>query len=239
MRLSDVAPDGAATRVSYQVLNLTHRDSHEHPEALVPGHDYEVTVVLSACGHRFMPGHRVRLSIGTAYWPTVWPAPYPATLTIRTRGSALELPVRAETGAKVSFPLPAHGPQTPIVQLDAGSVKRYTVQDHVSGETTYVTDAIGGVFGEGVLRFEAVDVEIAHGMKRELTIKDDDPLSARYLLTQSYAIGRDGWRTVIDTRLRMHSDRDTFYLSGTLTARHNGAIVAEREWNEAFSRDLV
>ena len=37
VRLSDVAPDGQVTRVSYQVLNLTHRDSHEHPHALEPG----------------------------------------------------------------------------------------------------------------------------------------------------------------------------------------------------------
>jgi predicted acyl esterase len=31
LRLSDVAPDGAATRVTYQVFNLTHRHSHENP----------------------------------------------------------------------------------------------------------------------------------------------------------------------------------------------------------------
>src|SRR5262249_48848388 len=32
VRLMDVAPDGAALRVSYQVLNLTHRDSHADPK---------------------------------------------------------------------------------------------------------------------------------------------------------------------------------------------------------------
>ena len=36
-RLCDVAPDGAATRVSYGVLNLTHRDSHAEPAPLEPG----------------------------------------------------------------------------------------------------------------------------------------------------------------------------------------------------------
>ena len=30
-RLNDVAPDGASTRVTYGLLNLTHRNSHEHP----------------------------------------------------------------------------------------------------------------------------------------------------------------------------------------------------------------
>ena len=94
VRLSDVAPDGRVTRVSYQVLNLTHRDSHEHPSVLEPGRYYDVTVTLNACGHRFLTGHRIRLSIATAYWPIVWPAPYAATLSIRTVDSALELPVR-------------------------------------------------------------------------------------------------------------------------------------------------
>ena len=37
VRLSDVAPDGAATRVTYGVLNLTHRDSHEQPTAAGAG----------------------------------------------------------------------------------------------------------------------------------------------------------------------------------------------------------
>jgi uncharacterized protein len=32
VRLVDVAPDGAATRVTYGVFNLTHRNSHEHPK---------------------------------------------------------------------------------------------------------------------------------------------------------------------------------------------------------------
>ena len=37
VRLSDVAPDGRATRISYGLRNLTHRDGHDHPSALVPG----------------------------------------------------------------------------------------------------------------------------------------------------------------------------------------------------------
>ena len=36
-RLCDVAPDGASLLVTRGVLNLTHRDSHEHPAALEPG----------------------------------------------------------------------------------------------------------------------------------------------------------------------------------------------------------
>jgi putative CocE/NonD family hydrolase len=240
VRLGDVAPDGRVTRVSYQVLNLTHRDSHEHPQALEPGRVYDISVVLNACGHRFPTGHRIRLSIASAYWPIIWPAPYAAMLSIGTDGSVLELPVRQNGhGPHVALPPPAHGPRTPVTLLDPGVVRRYTVQDHVSGETQYVTDAIGGVFGEGVLRLDAIDVEVSHGLKRELTIRDDDPLSARYVLTQSLAMGREGWRTVIDTHAEMRSDRERFYLAGTVTARHNGETVAIRQWDETFTRDLM
>lgn len=240
VRLSDVAPDGAATRVSYQVLNLTHRDGHERPSELETGRFYPVEVVLNACGHRFPPGHRIRLSIGTAYWPLVWPAPYAATLTIRTGASALDLPVRhGSRGPAVVFPPPAHGPRTPVVKLDPGSVRRQTVQDHVSGENLYVTEGIGGVFGEGILRFSDIGTEVAHNLKRELRIHDDDPLSASYELTQSYDMGREGWRTRVEIRARMTGDRTHFHLTCELDAYEGATAVAHREWKEVVARRFL
>ena len=240
VRLSDVAPDGQATRVSYQVLNLTHRDSHEHPTPLQPGRYYRVRITLNACGHRFVPGHRIRLSLATAYWPIIWPAPYAATLTLRTGTSVLELPVRQRTDEpKVIFDPPTHGPFTPRTTVDPGLVRRYTTQDHVTGETTYVTEGVGGVFGEGIIRYDEINTQVAHSLKRELIIRDDDPLSARYVLTQSYELGREGWRTRVTTRAEMHSDRNNFYTSCVLTAYEDGKIVATREWNDTIPRDLL
>src|SRR6476661_10570154 len=46
VRLSDVAPDGRATRISYGLLNLTHRAGHHQPQALTPGERYRVAVTL-------------------------------------------------------------------------------------------------------------------------------------------------------------------------------------------------
>jgi putative CocE/NonD family hydrolase len=240
-RLSDAAPDGRATRVSYQVLNLTHRDGDEGPEPLEPGRVYSVRVKLNDCGHRFARGHRIRLAIGTAYWPIVWPAPYAATLTIRAGESVLELPVRQSeaASAEVGFDPPVSGRPAPMTQIGKGSFRRYSQQDHVTGETSYVTEGVGGLFGEGILRFDEIGTELSQSLKRELVIRDDDPLAARYVITQSYEMGRDGWRISVDTRTEMHSDRDNFYLSGTLTAAENGKQVAQRSWSETVRRDLV
>jgi hypothetical protein len=186
-----------------------------------------------------MAGHRIRLSIASAYWPLIWPAPSAATLTVRTGESVLSLPTLTSPGIEITFPPPAHGPLTPITTLDPGLIRRYSQQDHVTGEHTYVTEAVGGVFGEGVLRFDEIGTEVAHSLKRELTIKDDDPLSARYVLTQTFEMGRDGWRTRIDVELTMRSDRDTFYLTGVLNAFEGEAHVMTKTWEQAIARDLV
>ena len=82
VRLCDVHPPGDSLRVSYGVLNLTHRDSHEQPALLVPGERYHVRIRLNDAGSVFPTGHKMRLAISTAYWPMIWPAPETATLQI-------------------------------------------------------------------------------------------------------------------------------------------------------------
>jgi uncharacterized protein len=64
-------------------------------------------------------------------------------------------------------------------------------------------------------------------------------LSARYTLTQSFEMGREGWRTMIKTKAQMHSDRDNFFLSGSVTAFEGDTQVAERHWSEVIARDLM
>jgi hypothetical protein len=60
VRLCEVWPDGASTVVTRALQNLTHRESDEHPAALVPGEPFTATIRLDATGHAFAPGNRVR-----------------------------------------------------------------------------------------------------------------------------------------------------------------------------------
>ncbi|HET7090139.1 MAG TPA: CocE/NonD family hydrolase, partial [Anaerolineae bacterium] len=78
VRLTDVAPDGTSAFVTAGILNLTHRDGHADPQPLIPGEIYEVRVALKACAYRYLPGHCIRLSVASAYWPVIWPSPYRA-----------------------------------------------------------------------------------------------------------------------------------------------------------------
>ena len=94
VRLCDVAADGASLLVTLGLLNLTHRDSHEHPAPLEPGRSYDVTVRLNAIAHAFQPGRRIRVAVSPTYWPIAWPSPQAATLSVFA--GRLDLPVRAE-----------------------------------------------------------------------------------------------------------------------------------------------
>ena len=79
VRLCDVHPSGESLRVSYGVLNLTHRDGPRKPALLAAGERYRVRIKLNDAGSVFPAGHKVRLAISTAYWPMIWPSPETAT----------------------------------------------------------------------------------------------------------------------------------------------------------------
>jgi len=94
VRISDVAPNGRATRVTYGLLNLTHRNSHEHPEELEEHKKYKIKVDMNYVAQKFPAGNQLRLSISSSYWPLAWPPPEPARLKIYLKNSNLCLPVR-------------------------------------------------------------------------------------------------------------------------------------------------
>ncbi|MBW4024677.1 MAG: CocE/NonD family hydrolase [Proteobacteria bacterium] len=240
VRLCDVAPDGASQRVSYAVLNLAHRDGSAEPRPLTPGEPVRVALRLKMCGHRFAAGHRIRFALSTAYWPLLWPAPHAATITLDLAGSRFALPVRRAADERAtSLSPPAHGPFAPVTQIAESRLARHVTLDSLTGEATYVTEGEGGVFGEGVLRFDEIDMTLGHGLTRRLTVAADDPLSARSVITQSYDMGREGWRIRIETEAAMTGTAERFRLTGALRAFENGTLVAERVWDEEFDRDCL
>ena len=139
-----------AARVSFGILNLTHRDSHETPSPLTPGQRYQVRIQLNDAGVVFPAGHRIRLALSTTYWPMIWPAPEPATVTIF--GGALDLPVRPPRAADALLP-PLPGPETAPPERPT-SVR------------------------PGVVRIDRIGLELGTEGKFTSDIEDDDPLSA-------------------------------------------------------------
>jgi len=70
-----VVPAGLSRLLCRGVLNLTHRDSHEHP-APFPLHTWlPVDIYLKSVAATVPAGWRLRLAVSTTYWPWVVPSP--------------------------------------------------------------------------------------------------------------------------------------------------------------------
>jgi putative CocE/NonD family hydrolase len=235
-RLCSVAPDGSSLRVSYAVLNLSHRAGSAEPLAMVPGKVEDVAVTLDVAGHRFPKGHRIRLAISTAYWPLVWPARDAATLTLY-EGGCLELPLRSASASEpVRFDPPRHGPRAPTTMLRDGQTERSLQFDAIGGGAMVTTRGEGGLFGEGVQRFDEIDVSLSHDLTRRLSVTADDPLSARAVIEQRYELQRPDGRFGTVSKLELSADTEHFTLEASLDAFENDTPVKARRWTVRVPR---
>ncbi|AMW09008.1 peptidase S15 [Streptomyces qaidamensis] len=237
-RLSDVSPDGAATRVSYGILNLTRRDSTESPEPLEPGRRYRATIPLNGVAQAFPPGHRIRLSLSTSYWPLAWPAPKPALLGVHEHSSTLTLPVRPvdEPDEVTSSPFgePEGTPPLAMTQVtppeERWDVKRDLI-DYRS-ELDIVKD-------RGTVRFEDIGLEAGRRAHERYTAVADDFTSVGGETTWTMRFRRDDWDVRVVTSTRLTCDETDFFVDATLDAYEADRRVFSRTWNETVPRDLL
>ena len=116
VRLSEVSPDGVSSLVATGVLNLTHRLSDVDPAPMPtrPRATEEVRIPLRVSGYRFSPGHRIRLTVLTSYWPVLWPSPLRGEIRVHhgpAAPSRLVLPVLPDDVATAGGPDVPHGPR--------------------------------------------------------------------------------------------------------------------------------
>nr|WP_241391455.1 CocE/NonD family hydrolase [Serratia proteamaculans]ULG18694.1 hydrolase [Serratia proteamaculans] len=237
VRLSDVSPDGAVNRVTHGWVNLAHLQGQDKKTPLTPGEAVSVSVQLDGIAWRFAAGHRMRISLATTFWPMVWPMPEAATLTLDLASATLTLPV-CEQPLAIDGPnsQPETATNTPLTLLSPGRVERSLHYDVLADSWTSITEGIGGVFGEGVYRFDDIDTTVDHNLRRQLTVSNRDPLSAHYLLTQTMRIGREGWWTEAEIVLEMRSDLTHFIVSGNMKVKFNGESVCDKDWQQRIAR---
>jgi putative CocE/NonD family hydrolase len=234
VRLCDVHPDGASTRITYGVLNLCHRNSHEFPEDVTPGEEMEITLRLDDIAYRVAAGHRIRVAISSTYWPLVWPSPEPVTLSLIT--GALELPLRPPAdGPEVSFPEPESATPWKMKVLKKSSNARTVSRSPTTGMVTLeIVDDFG--------KQRDQDHGLVHsGVARETwTIHPNDPLTAHGEThwTQTYSRAKK-WSVRTETYTSMRSDRSNFYLKGRIEAYQGNALVFERDFDETIPRGHI
>lgn len=234
VRVCDVAPDGASTRVTYGVFNLTHVNGPEKPIRLVPGKRYTVRVPLSDAAYSFVKGHRIRVAVSTTYWPLIWPSPEPVTLTLYAGKSTLDLPVRppSRADANVKFKAAEAAAPFPRTVLAAGGRNRVIRTDMGKGETVVEIDD-----QSGRSRYDEIDLVAEARSTERYRIVEDDPLSCSAEVTWQWFFERGDWRIRTEMRTKVECDKRNFIVTARLAAFEGDTRIFARDFEERIRRN--
>ena len=233
--LSEVLPGGAVTRLSFGILNLTHREGHEDLKPVVPGERMRVAVKLNDCAQKIGAGSRLRLALSSAYWPVVWPSPRPVTLSLKTGASALDLPVRpkrAEDKALRKFPPAENAPALNATRLKAADQHVFTDRDL---ETD--THGLEMFTDDGLLLNEETGWVFGSSSRRRYTIRPDDPTSAEAAMTWTKDFARGDWAVSITAEVHMTLTEDDYLITAELDAYEGDTRAYSNQWTCKIPRD--
>lgn len=233
-RLVDVHPDGTATRISFGVLNLAHRDSNAAPQGLAPGDVVDVILALDACGYRLAPGHRIRLALSTAYWPMILPPPTDVTLEVDLAAVELRLPLLGEH-ERIDVPEPVDPDPLPRYEsLEAGRTERVVERDLTTGITRY------RVFEDTGLNLHPVNGLASRDIREEIwSIASGNPLSATGTCHWTCVTEREGWTTKTLATSTLSCTNHNWIITASVEAFENGELVFARKREKMIPRDLM
>ncbi|MFD0774089.1 CocE/NonD family hydrolase [Streptomonospora algeriensis] len=237
VRLSDVAPDGRATRVTYGLLNLTHSEDHSQAQDLVPGKRYRASVPMNGVAQAFPPGHRLRVSVSTSYWPLAWPPPEPVLLTVLLEGeSTLVLPVRPTDSSDQVAPQP-FGEAEGTPPLESTRLVPDEHQWKVERDLVDYESSLKVVKDLGMVRFEDIDLDVSRRADEVYTVRNNDFTSPKGTTEWRMRFKRGGWDVETVTTTELTSTPEAFHLNATLDAYENGDRVTARTWNTVIPRN--
>jgi uncharacterized protein len=233
VRLNDVHPDGTSERLSYGVLNLCHRDSHEEPSDLEPNTAYDVEIELKGIAQTVPVGHRLRLSISSSHWPMIWPSPRPATITVQEAASLIELPSHAgvRRGRPHLFAPSENAFAGPITVRRDGSETRHIVRDLGRRRTEFIAAR-----DDGVYVLDDIGTEQSFTRVRSSSIVDGEPLQASATVECRATYRRGDWDVRIESDITMTCDEQAFHLVARLSAYDAGELFAERRFDRSIPR---
>ncbi len=237
-RLCDVFPDGTSALVGRGVLNLTHRDGHEHPQPLEPGVPTPVELELEATSWIFDAGHTLRLALAGSDWPNTWPPPQAGTLDVDRASVELELPVLA--GPPVA-PAPVFQPPPPVTthhedaEIDPQPpVLKRIVRDPVGRQTRVVTSygfRYGGPY----------DARISESYDGVVGVSDQTPGRAWASARARYEIAWPETIVTTEAHLRVRSSSGEYHVLVEVVATEDvpdGIGHVERRFERTYPRKL-
>lgn len=234
-RLCDVYPDGTSALMTYGVLNLSHRDSHEFPEDCPVGTPFKVTLKLNDFARTIPKGHRIKLALATQHWFILWPQPTLATATIKSGTCTIKLPLRppSDQDRQISFAPAEVSQPVPSTEIMPGGSTKTVEDDIASGIRTIRLKSDGGT--------QAIDdrgIVTSSSNTDTFTIHPDDPLSAKLVTEYAWAIRSGPSNMEAKGRTELTADAANFYLTWLIETREGDRIVHSKGATRSIKRDF-
>lgn len=232
VRLGDVRPDGAIALITYGVLNLRLRDDPAQLSRVEPGEPMQVKVGLDMVGYRLPAGHRIQVSVSSANFPLLTPAPIRSDLQVLPGEPKLHLPTFAGQDLQEPLPKPASAPGANLLTHRAATPRRTVSTDIATGTTSVIIeDDLGDV------TFSDHGLRVAQHCREEYVVHPEDASQYEAKITWRYQVSREEqFCAQVTSTYRLTCDETTFYLQAEQSATWDGAHVNQRRWEEQIPR---
>ena len=236
VKLCDVFPDGTSALVTRGFLNLCHRKSSTNPTALTPGKFEDITIEFEATSWVFPVGHKIRLSITGADWPNIWSPPQQFSLQVERQSLELNLSVVEGQGAGTPMFAPVIKPdKTQALEptTDTSLPTEWRVERDILRRITTARTSYGG---HSSIRDAGTADELYAG---EVGVSTVDPANSWVTATTRYELAWPEATCLVEARLQMNSDTETFQVTIEVDAKLDGVEFAKRQWNRVIPRRLL
>lgn len=235
VRLSHVWPDGTVSLLTRGALNLTRARGFDRVDSLRPGEPIEVIVPLKTCAMIVPAGHRLRLALAGADFPTLWPAPGRGQQRVRVGGRYLELrlPVLADHGCLRPATYPEPRPLPVTAQTWTSNVFSEQFLDHLGQRVGFRRTL------EQWTRPLGRQLEVYEESRVELSATIDRPEHCSASGAQVYRLAVPMGVAEARAELAVSSTRTAFHVTVELLATWNGRTISRRSWAETIRRDAL
>ncbi|QFT95487.1 Cocaine esterase (plasmid) [Roseovarius sp. THAF9] len=234
LRLNDVSPEGTSARVALSIRNLALDDGLDEPDAPQGPGPRRVRIRFHTSAYRFKAGHRIRLSVGSSYWPLVWAPPQLGAL--RVLSGHLNLPVLGAVPQALSAPFPA--PQGTAEMNDihvlSAPVLRRGCEEEVDGTVVvrWHQPPVATLYSD-------IGTSFTFETSARHAIRPDDPNSVTSAFTHRMEVTRPDGVARVESRLTVTCTGATFVLDTSLDVLWNDDLIARRHWTSEVARRLA
>ncbi len=236
VRLNNIHPDGTSERISYGLLNLSHRNGNAKPSKLKAGVFYDVDVKLKGIAQTIPEGNSLRIAISTSYWPMIWPSPITPKLTIDPSGCYAKLPILQSENkfSNVKFAPVEYASPLKTTVTGTGEESREVIHTIDNQTSHFVVTR-----NDGSLVIDDIGTEVSYTKKKVFTVGRTDPLKSAADVTCTAQFKRGQWNARTETETQLTSDKKFFHLKGTVRAFDNEKPFAEHSFKASVKRDCL